>query len=90
MQTKDIERGRLAKDVLENAVYRDAFDGIKRELYNRWLTAENVQERENLSGFGKMLDKVESSLRATMVTGEIELANLEHKQKRTLREVIGL
>ena len=84
----DIDRGRLAKDVLENTVYREAFDGIKRELYNRWLSAENVTERENLSGFGKMLDKVESSLRNTMVTGEIELANLEHKQKRTLREVI--
>ena len=88
--TDPIEQGRLAKDVLENTVYREAFDGIKRELYNRWLSAENTQERENLSGFGKMLDKVESSLRNTMVTGEIELANLEHKQKRTLREVIGL
>ena len=90
MQTNEIERGRLAKDVLENTVYREAFDGIKRELYNRWLSAENTQERENLSGFGKMLDKVETSLRHTMVTGEIELANLEHKQKRTLREVIGI
>ena len=88
--TDPIEQGRLAKDGLENTVYREAFDGIKRELYNRWLSAENTQERDNLSGFGKMLDKVESSLRNTMVTGEIELANLEHKQKRTLREVIGL
>lgn len=90
MQTNEIDRGRQARDVLDNSVYREAFDGIKRELYNRWLAAETPQERENLSGFVKMLDKVESSLRNTMVTGEIELANLEHKQKRTLREVIGI
>ena len=85
----DIERGTHAKAVLDNPVYQCAFDGIKYDLYTRWLASESVQDRETYFLSTKVLDKLEAALRYAMVNGDIELKNLEHKQKRSLKERIG-
>jgi len=84
MQIDDTIRGKLAKDVLENPVYIEAFELIRKELYVRWLSCDNAQEREAIYSLSKSADKLETTLKRTMANGAVELQILEHKKKKLL------
>jgi hypothetical protein len=83
-----IDRGQLAKDLLANTVYQEAFDGIKKELYAQWQNSENPQEREYLHIAHKMMDKLQTSFKIAVTQGEVEIKVLDHK--RTLANRLGL
>ena len=83
-----IDKGRLAKEVLENPVYQEAFDSIKKELYSQWQNSENQTEREHLYIAHKMMDKLQSTFKQAVTNGEVEVKVWEHK--RTIAERIGL
>ena len=84
MQIDDTIRGKLAKDVLENPVYIEAFELIRKELYAKWLSCDNPQEREAIFSLSKSADKLETTLKRTMANGAVELQILEHKKKKLL------
>lgn len=88
MQIDEIDYGRLAKDVLDNPVYQDAFDRIKKELYSQWQNSENLQEREALHLSNKLLGKMQAVFKQAVMNGEVELRVWEHK--KTLAEKIGI
>jgi hypothetical protein len=47
--SQELERGRLAAEVLENTVYRDAMDQIRAEIVTKWQ-AEKDEKLRTLSG----------------------------------------
>lgn len=85
---QDMQRGRLAEDVLNNEVYADAHDQIEQEIYRKWQDSRSPDDREQLHRLLMALRLVKSSLESTMRSGKLAAAELE--RKRTLSERIGL
>lgn len=95
MADKDIERGRLAREVLENAVYTDAYDKIEQGIITAWREARDKDEREHLHQLLRCLQKVRETLRSVMQTGELAAHSLEQRQNwaqratRSVRRSLG-
>lgn len=83
----DSERGRLAADVLNNAVYAESYTLIEQELTRLWRESRDPVEREELHRLLRMLDKARNVLETTMRSGKLASADLA--RKRTLAERIG-
>jgi hypothetical protein len=81
---KEVERGRLAEDILANPVYQDSFAMIEQEITRKWRESRDKDEREHLHLALRMLDKSRQVLEATMRTGKVALSELQ--RKRTLGE----
>lgn len=82
-----IERGRQAESVLDNPVYRDAYEQIEQGLTRAWQESRNRDEREELHQLHRALAKVRATMEAAMRTGRVEAEKLRHKQ--TLAQRIG-
>lgn len=84
---QDVERGRLAQEVLKNPVYTDAYEQIEKETIRLWREARSPQDREQLHQFLLMLEKSKRVLESTMQSGE--LAQHQILQKQSLRQRVG-
>lgn len=80
----EIERGRLAAEVLNNPVYVEAHEAIETEIINAWRDAKDEQTREHLHRMLRCLSKVRQVMQGVMTSGEIERRKLEAEQKRGL------
>jgi hypothetical protein len=76
----DIERGRLAQDVLDNEVYADAYTKIEQGIIQKWRDARDKDEREHLHRLLLCLQAVRDNLRSVMQTGELAKHSLEQRQ----------
>lgn len=91
----EIDRGRLAKEVLENAVYIDAYEKIEQGIIQAWRDARDKDEREHLHQLMRCLQKVRDTIRSVMQAGELKAHSLEQqrswaeKASRTVRRSLG-
>lgn len=83
----DVNRGRLAEDVLANEAYTDSHNQIEQEIYRKWQESRNPDDREQLHRLLMALRLVKSALESTMRSGKLAAAELE--RKRTAAEKIG-
>lgn len=93
--SQELERGRLAADVLGNEVYKDAMAQIQTEIVARWQVEEDEKQREWLWNMVRASKRLESLLRITMETGQIQSKQIELRRSRaeragaTLRRAFG-
>lgn len=85
--SQELERGRLAADVLENAVYIDAMTKIQTEIVTRWQSEKDEAQREWLWSMMQASKRLESLLKETMGTGQLRQKSLELERSRA--EKIG-
>ena len=78
--TDELERGRLAAEVLGNAVYVDAFDQLKREVTEAWQSERSELQREHLWQMMQASKRLEAILHDTMATGKLQAESLRRKQ----------
>lgn len=83
----EIERARLAQDVLANPVYLEAFDLVEKEIIQTWRDARNPKDREQLHQLLLLLPKSRAVLEQAVRTGQLAKASLV--QKQTLAARIG-
>jgi len=83
----DSQRGRLAADVLNNEVYREAYTKIDQEIVSKWRAARSEKDREQLHQMQLLLGMVEKARASVMQSGKIADAEI---QRRSLRDRIGL
>lgn len=80
--------GDQAKLVLENDEFQKAFDAIRQDYIEQWLeipsTDQSAKQRDRLHLALTLLDKVKSTLVATMESGKLAMVELNHR--RTLAE----
>lgn len=76
----ELDRGRMAEDVLNNPVYRDAYHQIEQGLTQAWRESRNHDEREEIHQLLRMLDKVKQSMEGVMRRGEFAKASLVRRQ----------
>lgn len=83
-----MERGALARDVIDNPVYADAWAAIEQEVIRQWRDARSSQDREQLHQFLLMHEKVRKALESVMRTGQLAEAEIARKQSRA-EQMIG-
>lgn len=81
----DVRRGELARDVLDNEVYVEAYALIEQEITRAWRESKDKDEREELHRALRSLSKVKTVLEGTMKSGEIAAEKLRIEQSRLQR-----
>lgn len=93
--SQELERGRLAAEVLENTVFRDALDQIRAEIVTKWQAERDEKVRDWLWTLMQSSKRLESILSETMNTGLLAQKQLELERSRaekvgaTLRRAFG-
>ena len=93
--SQELERGRLAAEVLENLVYRDALDQIRAEIVTKWQAEKDERVRDWLWTLMQASKRLDSILTETMNTGLLAQKQLELERSRaervgaTLRKLSG-
>lgn len=85
---RDAERGRQARDIVENEVYAESFAAVRAEIIAQWEVARSAGDREQLHMMLGLLGKTRTALESVMRSGEI--AQAEIARKKTMAERIGL
>lgn len=83
--SQELERGQLAKEVLENAVFRDALDSIEQEIYRQWQAEKQASEREWLWALMQAHKRLQAVLTDTMQTGSLRSKSIEMQQSKLAR-----
>lgn len=81
---REIDRARLAKEVVENPMFAEAFDRLSAQMRDEWEAspARDTEGRERLWLAVNLLGKVRSHLLETMQTGQMARMQLEEKRSR--------
>ena len=93
--SQELERGRLAAEVLENPVFRDALDQIRAEIVTKWQVEKDERVRDWLWTLMQASKRLDSILTETMNTGLLAQKQLELERSRaervgaTLRKLSG-
>jgi len=78
-------RGDLARQVLENEVYAEAYGLIEQEITKAWRESKNPAEREELHRALRSLAKVQRVLESTMDSGKVATEALRLERSRAQR-----
>ncbi|HVI55482.1 MAG TPA: hypothetical protein VM621_10580 [Luteibacter sp.] len=78
---KEDQRGHQAKAILEDALYREAFDTVRSEIETQWRNspARDAEGREKLWLSSKILDRLEQHLASVMESGKLARATIAHR-----------
>jgi hypothetical protein len=84
---REIDRERLAREVAENPVFREAIDGLRDQLRAEWeqSPARDTEGRERLWLAVNLLSKIESHLSTVMQTGKMARLQLSQEQSKSER-----
>lgn len=94
-EQEELERGRLAREVLENPVFQDAMSRIQQEIVTKWQGEKDGRSREWLWSMSQASKRLESVLIETMGSGQLRAKQIELQQTRlekagrTLRRAFG-
>jgi hypothetical protein len=71
---KDIERGRIAQDILDNEIFQDAMVMLEEQYKNLWAITKHdeQEERERLWMAMKLIPEFERQLRIVVENGTIK------------------
>ena len=71
---KDIERGRIAQDILDNEIFQDAMVMLEEQYKNLWAITKHdeQEEREGLWMAMKLIPEFERQLRIVVENGTIK------------------
>lgn len=83
----EVQRGRLAQEVIDNPIYAEAHAAIEQEIIRQWREARNPEDREQLHQLLLMHARAKTALESVMRSGQVAEAELSRKVSRA--EQIG-
>ncbi len=80
---KENERGVQAKELLENAMYREAIDTLRQGIIDKWRIApiRDLDGQHELKLMDKLLSDLEAYLENIVKTGKMAAIQLEREAK---------
>ena len=87
MKETEVQRGKLAQEVLDNPIFIEAHEAIEQETIRLWREARNPEDREQLHQLLLMHAKAKAAMESVMRSGQVAEAELIRKQSRA--EQIG-
>jgi hypothetical protein len=88
-RSHEVERAERARAVLDNPLFGEAFEAVEQDLITQWKQNANLgpDGREKAFLMVTLLGQVKQVLTQHIQTGE--MASLQLKEHRTLKERIG-
>lgn len=83
--TEELERGRLATDVLENRVYIESMEQLQQEILGKWENEKSQADREWLWALMQAAKRLDKVLAETMQTGQLRSKQIEMERSRAAR-----
>lgn len=82
--TKDIRRGEEAQRLLENPIFREAVDGIKAAIIEKWeiCPIRDYEGQKELKLMLKLLNDLESNIIKVVSSGKIADFDLKSLRER--------
>lgn len=80
--TEELKRAQLAKEVLENEVYKESMAQLQTEILAKWQNEIDQAQREWLWSMIRASKRLEKVLEQTMVTGQLRAKQIEMEQGR--------
>jgi len=80
---EEVQRGRLAEQVLDNPIYREAVMAAKADLFDQWASAKWFQARKmkELWRMYRAVEAIESKIEKVMKTGKMGKQTIDHRNK---------
>tara|TARA_R110000803_G_scaffold159464_2_gene223564 strand:- start:338 stop:580 length:243 start_codon:yes stop_codon:yes gene_type:complete len=77
MSDNEIQRGLIAKEILQNDIFVESINKIRSELMNEWINSDtqNSEQREDIWKMRKMLEVVVNELQTVLETGKLATKN---------------
>tara|TARA_X000001382_G_scaffold66502_2_gene46194 strand:- start:3003 stop:3266 length:264 start_codon:yes stop_codon:yes gene_type:complete len=82
---QDRHKGSLARQIIDNQVFQDAFKTMENNLFDEWKVCQDQTQREAVWIMFQMMPKFQSILEATIGNGAVaskQLNDLNPKRKR--------
>jgi len=72
----DEERARHANDLLQNELYKEAFEALEKDLMGRWVHSGSTESeaRESIWLAMRLLDRIQIHLHSIIETGKMDEA----------------
>lgn len=80
--TEELKRAQLAKEILDNEVYRESMAQLQTEILAKWQNEVDQEQREWLWSMIRASKRLEKVLEQTMVTGQLRAKQIEMEQGR--------
>lgn len=80
--TEELKRAQLAKEILDNEVYRESMAQLQTEILAKWQNEVDQGQREWLWSMIRASKRLEKVLEQTMVTGHLRAKQIELEQGR--------
>lgn len=83
----EIDRARRAAEIVDDPLYREAFEAVRAELMREWAAtaAHETERRERVWQASDLLGRVQSHLAEIMTTGRLAKLQLEREESRMQR-----
>lgn len=82
---EDIDRARLAKEVIENPIYQEAFTQVENGIIQSWREARDKEDREHLHRMLLCLNKTKAVMMAVMSSGKLTEDQIRREQSALQR-----
>ena len=68
------QREQHAKDILDNPLFREAFEEVKNQIVSEWVHSElnDIDKRESLHLSIKLLDRLYAHVESVLETGQMD------------------
>lgn len=78
MLEKDRHRGTLAKQILENEIFKEAFTEMEKAIFNEWKHSTDEEQRDALWMMIQLLPRFEATLTASINHGAVASEKLQY------------
>ena len=80
---QEVQRGELARQVIENPIYQEAMTATKAKLFDEWASTKWYQhkKRQEIWRMYRAAESVESSISRVMTAGKFGRQTIDSKQR---------
>jgi len=71
-KAKVSDRSQQADVIIQNKLFQDSFEEMKKECYSKWLASESADEREELHREMKAMASFQTKLEIALSEGVVE------------------
>lgn len=87
---EELDRARLAREVLENPIYTEAFELVEKGIIQAWREARDKEDREHLHRMLLCLNKTRGVMQGVMASGKVTEETIRREQSKLQRIGTGL
>lgn len=91
-QHEEVQQGYLAKQLLENEVFKSAMENVRLGIYEKWKSCpvRDHEGQHELKLMDKLLGEIEGYIKQVVDTGKMAEIQLDNERKLSLVRKAGI